>query len=177
MPNRHGGQQRPWQNGPNTRPSRRPGIEERLRSQDKVQYFTVGNDTQDGDKTRRPIRPDLLDDEAERVAKLMQDIPASQLRRFFGTVMDLKRRLEADPELRQKPEFIQAELAFLKASAAYTAKRLNYHRNERWQGDPLELVSFMTRHRNSVKSADDFEAFAKHFEAVMAFHKVYGRER
>ncbi len=148
---------------------RRPGIEERLRSQERVDYFA--------DAERRAIKPELLDEKAEQVAKKMRDIPASQLRRFFGSVMDLKRRLEVDDKLRENPEPIRAELAFLKASAAYAAKRLNYEQNRNWQGDPLELVSFVTRHRNSVKDARDFEAFARHFEAVMAFHKIYGKER
>ena len=148
---------------------RRPGIEERLRSQERVEYFA--------DPERRAIKPELLDGKAEEVARKMRDIPASQLRRFFGSVMDLKRRLEVDDKLRKSPEPIRAELAFLKASAAYAAKRLNYEQNKNWQGDPLELVSFVTRHRNSVKDARDFEAFARHFEAVMAFHKIYGKER
>ena len=169
MPN---GRQTRRQGGGHGAPPRgpkRPNIEERLRSEEKVEYFA--------DPGRKAVKPELLDDRAHAVAKRMRDIPASQLRRFFGTVMELKRRLEVDEGLRGNAEVIRSELAFLKASAAYAAKRLNYEKDGDWRGDPLELVSFVTRHRNSVRDARDFDAFARHFEAVIAFHKCYARER
>ncbi len=169
MPNgRHPHRTKPGGNPP-SHGRTRPGIEERLRSPEKVAYFA--------DAERRAIRPELLDGNAHEIAKRMCDIPASQLRRFFGSVMELKRRLEVDGKLRRNSEVIQAEMAFLKASAAYAAKRLNYDQDKGWQGDPLELVSFAARHRNSVDDARDFEAFARHFEAVIAFHKLYAKER
>lgn len=144
-------------------------LEQILRSQETVKYFT--------DPHRTSIRPDLLDREAEDIARKLQDIPASQLRRFFGTVMGIRRRIQVDSEFASNAEAIRAELAFLKASAAYTAKRLNYTQAAKRKGDPLELVAMFTRHRNSVRDAKDFEAFARHFEAVIAFHKVYAPER
>ena len=161
---------RPQSKGnPAPRGQERPGIEQRLRSKEKVDYFS--------DPERKAIKPELLDEKAEEVAKKMRDIPSSQLRRFFGSVMELKRRLEVDDKLRKNPEPIRAELAFLKASVAYAAKRLNYDQSKHWQGEPLELVSFVTRHKNSVNDTEDFLAFARHFEAVMAFHKLYAKDR
>jgi len=163
-PNRGGGGGAPRQGG------HRPSIEQLLKLQDRVKYFA--------DEERRAVRPELLDGEADEIARKLQDVPASQLRRFFGTVMDLRRRMEVDKEFRKNSEAIRAEMAFLKASAAYAAKRLGYDNPEKnWSGDPLELVRFFTVHRNSVKDARDFEAFARHFEAVVAFHKVYAPER
>lgn len=138
-------------------------IEQVLQSKETIRFFS--------DEEGKAIRGDLLDQEANETARKLRDIPASQLRRFFGTVMGVRRRLEVDPEFRKNSEAIQAELAFLKASSAYAAKRLN------WKGDSLELVRMLTVARNSVKDARDFEAFARHFEAVVAFHKVYGKER
>ncbi len=134
-----------------------------LQSKDTIRFFV--------DEERKAIRGDLLDQKADETAKKLREIPASQLRRFFGSVMGVRRRLEVDPEFRSNSEAIRAELAFLKASSAYAAKRLN------WRGDSLELVRMLTVARNSVTDARDFEAFARHFEAVVAFHKVYGRER
>ncbi len=155
--------------GPGNR-NARPGIDDRLRSDEKIAYFA--------DPERKAIRPELLDREAQKVARKMQDIPASQLRRFFGSVMELRRRLEADETLRGNAPAIEAEMAFLKASAAYTCRRLGYDNPKKnWQGDPLELVSFCSRHRNSVNDARDFFAFTRHFEAVIAFHKCFARER
>jgi CRISPR-associated protein Csm2 len=139
---------------------RGPSIEERLRSQDSVVYFA--------DAERKAIRKDLLDGEAEQVARRLRSVPASQLRRFFGSVMTLKRRIELE---RPVPELVQAEMALLKASAAYACKRSNYRRDE--ERDPDELVSFFVRHARSVRDAQDFNAFARHFEAVIAYHKCF----
>lgn len=147
----------------------RPTIAKLLQSGDRVSYFA--------DPERRTVRPELLDREAYCVACRLQDVPSSQLRRFFGTVMGIRRRMEVDPEFRKNAEAIRAEMAFLKASAAYAAKRLDYEKPKKWKGEPLELVRFFTVHRNSVQDARDFEAFSRHFEAVVAFHKVYAPER
>jgi CRISPR-associated protein Csm2 len=137
-----------------------PSLEERLRSQETVAYFV--------DDQRKAVRKELLDGAAETVARRLRSVPASQLRRFFGSVMTLKRRIE----LEQPPaELIQAEMALLKASAAYACKRGSYRRDE--ERDPDELLSFFVRHARSVRDARDFAAFARHFEAVIAYHKCF----
>jgi len=123
------------------------------------------------DNERRALRKELLDGEAEATARKLAGVPASQLRRFFGSVMGLKRRLLLDREAKQIPDdLIQAEVAMMKASAAYACKRLDY---ERKNPDGLELVRLFVRAGHAVKDRKDFEAFARHFEAVIAFHKVY----
>ncbi len=135
-------------------------IEQRLQDRTPVQYFAADD--------RRSLRPGLLDQEAEEAAKKMRGIPASQLRRFFGSVMGLKRRLELE---KRDADFIRAEMAFLKAAAAYAAKRLPRARDG--DHDPDWIVNFLARHANAVKDEKDFLAFARHFEAVMAYHKCF----
>lgn len=139
---------------------RGPSLEDRLRSPETVSYYA--------DAERKAIRRELLDGEAEAVARRLRSVPASQLRRFFGSVMTLKRRVELE---KPPAELIQAEMALLKASAAYACKRSNYRRDE--ERDPDELLSFFVRHARSVRDAQDFTAFARHFEAVIAYHKCF----
>lgn len=135
-------------------------IEQRLQDKTGVQYFAASE--------RRSLQPSLLGQEAKEAAKKMRGIPASQLRRFFGSVMGLKRRLELE---KRDADFIRAEMAFLKAAAAYAAKRLPRPRDA--DHDPDWIVNFFARHANAVHDEKDFLAFARHFEAVMAYHKCF----
>ena len=65
---------------------------------------------------------------------------------------------------------IVAALMLLRAKAAYTWGRQSKY--------PDELVAFFTRHAHSVKTKADFlRGFQPHFEAVMAFHKVFEEKR
>ncbi len=110
---------------------------------------------------------DLLGSKAEDVARKLASVPTSQLRRFYGEVMALKRRAEltsiSDAE-------IVAQMMLLRAKAAYT-----WGRQKRYPG---ELVAFFNRHAHSVKTKQDFlYGFQPHFEAVMAFHKVFEKEK
>lgn len=125
----------------------------------RVRYF-ADNDPKAPD-------PALLDSKAEEVAKKLAGLPASQLRRFYAEVMALKRRAEltniGDGEIR-------AQMLLLRAKAAYTKER-----QERY---PDELVAFFNRHAHSVASKHDFlKGFQPHFEAVMAFHKVFENDK
>jgi CRISPR type III-A-associated protein Csm2 len=132
-------------------------MEDLLRRPDQpVRYFSANDPS-------APER-DLLGSKAEEVAKKLASVPASQLRRFYAEVMALKRRAEltdiTDAE-------IQAQLMLLRAKAAYTWKRQE-------KKYPEELVAFFNRHAHSVTSKTDFlRGFQPHFEAVMAFHKVF----
>jgi CRISPR type III-A-associated protein Csm2 len=108
----------------------------------------------------------MLDAEARRVAEDLASLPASQLRRFYGSAMALRRRLELDTDRKVPDEEIRSHLALLKAQAAYTQKR-----NSRY---PKELVRFFTLHAASVQNRVDFlRGFQPHFEAVVAYHKVF----
>jgi CRISPR type III-A-associated protein Csm2 len=115
----------------------------------------------------KAIEARLLGEEAEQVARKLAEVPASQLRRFYAEVMALKRRAEL---ANASDEEIRAQLTLLRAKAAYT-----WQRQSRYPG---ELVAFFTRHAASVQTRHDFlRGFQPHFEAVMAFHKVFERKR
>jgi CRISPR type III-A-associated protein Csm2 len=140
--------------------SERGRIEDLLRPPaQKVSYFP-GNDP-------KAIDAELLGAKAEEVARKLAEVPASQLRRFYAEVMALKRRAELAGA---SDEEIRAQLTLLRAKAAYTwARQKSY---------PDELVQFFTRHAASVKTKDDFlRGFQPHFEAVMAFHKVFDKKK
>lgn len=121
---------------------------------EKEQYFTPNGKT---------IRPALLDEEARAMAEQFKEIPNTQLRRFYDPVVALRLRAQAG---KLDAEQVKAELAMMKARAAYAHKRPG-------QKVPAELVKFFTRHAASVDSPEKLVAFARHFEAIVAYHRVY----
>jgi CRISPR-associated protein Csm2 len=129
-----------------------------LKGADKIELWTTGTD-------RRTLRPELLDGEARKQAEELREVSSSQLRRFYGTAVAFRQRLQMDPQIGDNE--VQAQLAYLKASSAYAAARKQ----------PEALVKFFAAAANSVKSRDDYFCFARHFEAVMAFHKVFGMNK
>jgi CRISPR-associated protein Csm2 len=82
-------------------------------------------------------------------------------------VTGFKRRLELDADQRIGDDDVQVHMAYLKAAAAYAVTRRQ----------PDELVRFFTIHANSVKTRAQYGTFCRHFEAVVAYHKVFGIER
>jgi CRISPR-associated protein Csm2 len=117
------------------------------------------------DEDRKNLRAELLDQDAQDWARKLRDVPSSQLRRFYGPVVAFKQRLQIDKNVTDGE--VRAQTAYMKASAAYAGARKQ----------PKELVEFFVEAANSVRTRDDFAAFARHFEAVVAFHKVYAPER
>ncbi|GGG15786.1 hypothetical protein GCM10010964_00090 [Caldovatus sediminis] len=135
-------------------------IEELLRPPAQPLRYFSANDP-------KAIEAGLLGTEAEQVAQKLAGVPASQLRRFYAEVMALKRRVELAGA---SDEEIRAHLTLLRAKAAYTWGRQTQY--------PDELVLFFTRHAASVRTRHDFlRGFQPHFEAVMAFHKVFERKK
>jgi len=112
------------------------------------------------------LRPALFDAEAREIAREMTKIAHSQLRRFFGQVMADKRRFELRAESGTPPDDSEAlvAMALFKAKAAYAAKREQKNK---------PLRNFAENHARLVKTIADFRIFARHFEAVVAWHKVY----
>lgn len=128
-------------------------ISDALRGTDKIDLLSSGN--------RPSIRPELLDREAQERAKALREVPSSQLRRFYGQAVAFKQRLRIDSHITESE--VAAQVAYLKASSAYAGARKQ----------PKPLVEFFVAAANSVKTREEYLAFAKHFEAVMAFHKVF----
>lgn len=111
----------------------------------------------------KTIRVELLDEEAQKIAEQFKDLPNTQLRRFFVPVVALRLRAQAG---KLDDAQVKAELAMMKARAAYAYKRPG-------QKVPAALVQFFTRHAASADTPEKLIAFARHFEAVVAYHRVY----
>lgn len=157
--------QKPYQGGPpRGRPQDQgrapsPGdsdIRQILGSPDKVEKGYFGADSR--------LRPDLLDTDAQAAAKRLETITTTQLRRFFAQVSAIKRRLDMDRVKAITESEILAQVAYLKASAAYAAGRDRKN---------APVLRFLVTHANSIATRVDFLAFHRHFETVVAFHKVY----
>lgn len=122
------------------------------------------------------LDPELLDAEAEKRAKQLSKVTATQMRRFYEHVLALQRRLQVEseqgtPEQREKTfQQMRADFKMLKAKAAYA------HGRDPRQF-PKEFLQFIVDHTGAVEKAVDFEAFCKHFQAVVAFHKFYGESK
>ncbi|HOL71237.1 MAG TPA: type III-A CRISPR-associated protein Csm2 [Bryobacteraceae bacterium] len=144
-------------------PPRREDDTNKLPQAQPVKYFDA-----DG-----RLRPALVDEEAEAWAKKFTEIKASQLRRFYETVLNLKRRLElaAESGLNRDAAFerLRAEFKMLRAKAVYTRGRAASREKNAF----TNLLQFFTNHTAAVQNARDFAAFYQHFQAVMAFHKFY----
>lgn len=104
----------------------------------------------------------LLDQQAQERAQEISEMDNTQLRRFYSPVVALRDRALAR---RTDAEEIKAELALLKARIAYARARDN-------KRVPAQFVRLITAHVSSIDSIDDFIAFARHFEAVVAYHRA-----
>lgn len=132
----------------------------------EIRYFTE----------KGALRAELLDEEAYQVAQtLAQRIKASQLRRFYGDALALRRRFEQKmvgrpaEERQQIFEEILPEFKMLKAKTFYACQRSV-------KICPKEMKDFIDQHVRSVKTWQDFLGFCKHFEAVVAYHKYLSNE-
>jgi len=132
-------------------------ISEILKGKSRIILWSDGN--------RRSLRPELLDSEAQDRARALREVSSSQLRRFYGPTVAFKQRLQMDQRVTDIE--VEAQVAYLKASSAYAGARKQ----------PKALVEFFVAAANSVKTRDDYLGFTRHFEAVMAFHKVFETKR
>ena len=128
-----------------------------LEGKEKIMLFSSGN--------KPSIRPQLLDGEAQDAAKSLKEVQLTQLRKNYAPVVALKQRLEIDSTIADIE--VQAQVAGMKAKAAYAGARKQ----------PIELVHLFVRASNSIQTREDFLAFARHFEAIVAFHKVFVVEK
>lgn len=123
-----------------------------------IRYFVTGGNG------KPAFDRHLVGKAAEELAeKLTGRIDNTQLRRFYTPVVALRDRAIAG---RVSSEDVQAELALLKARVAYARKRPG-------SKVPDELVRMFTEHAASVQTCEDFVAFARHFEAVVAYHRAF----
>ncbi len=116
----------------------------------------------------------LMDTQAEDLAQQLSHVTTTQLRRFYDDIVTLRQRLIAEHRQGRDKEAIfnglRADFKMLKAKAVYA-----HGRSEKTM--PRPLLQFFIDHVAAVNSARDFEAFYKHFQAVVAFHKFYGENK
>lgn len=114
------------------------------------------------------LRHELFDEEAQKEARIWVDsnIKTTQVRRFFGQAQADRRQIEL-AGAKATDEQARVAMAFLKASTAYGAAR-DKHRKP--------LADFAHRHAGIVRTVQDFKGFLRHFEAVVAWHRVFEKE-
>lgn len=121
------------------------------------------------------MNTELMDEKAEETAQELREVSSTQLRRFYDDVLTLRQRLKAEqgqnPSADENEVFaeLRADFKMLKAKAVYARGR---NKNT----FPMEFLQFFIDHVTAVKNARDFEAFCKHFQAVVAFHRFYGKK-
>lgn len=123
------------------------------------------------------IRPELLDVEAREFAKqLAGKINKTQLRRYYNDVVHLQRRLDLMAQQGQGPQAREEAFARLRADFKMLKVKAHYANGRSKSTFPDELLRFFVNHTHQVNSARDFDAFFRHFQAVVAFHEYYGKE-
>lgn len=102
-------------------------------------------------------------------------LTASQLRKFFGAVKTLQLRTEVSG-------FQEAEFVMLKAKLAYATGRVRQkNRNKILRIDDFRKVmdaaiDMVNKSPESDKKKS-FHNFINFFEAIVAYHKVYGEDK
>lgn len=114
---------------------------------------------------KKTLRAQLLDREARDEAEKWNNITSSQIRRYFGQVTADRRRLEI---IDNAEDEARVAMAMLKAATAYTAAK---------ESKRKPIADFVAHHAGLVKSQEEFFAFARHFEAVVAWHKVFEKQK
>ena len=122
-------------------------------------------------KTDGSLDPKWVDSEALAVARklVMKDfngrtdrnsIKSSQLRKFYADVKSLERTWEYQGRSAAAFLGILPQIKILKAKAAYAQGRGVV---------PPAFLQWVNTHVDAVSTAEDFQAFLLHFEAVVGF--------
>lgn len=119
-----------------------------------VSYFDNGH-----------IRERLFRHEAVDAAERLEGVDPTQIRRYFGAVEQLRRRMRSQE---MAAEELLAMLALIQMRAIYSAARDQKNK---------PLAEFIARHVKAIaREADPVRAFRegffRHFEAVIGFHKA-----
>jgi CRISPR-associated protein Csm2 len=120
------------------------------------------------DPEKKRLRPDILDDYAQKNAKDFKELKSAQLRRFYDDLKAIERKIMSGKDPQENFERDRALIIMFKAKAVYAEKR---------KVAPLAFTQFIFDHVASIKDINDFKGFLKVFEAVVAFHKFFSPER
>jgi CRISPR-associated protein Csm2 len=120
------------------------------------------------------LDPLLVTDRAEGIAKLIDELPNSQLRRFYSDAKGLERQYRQHKENGKSDTdawaLIHPQFAMLKSKVVYAKARPG-------SSVPGAFVQFVVDHVQAVNEPRDFEAFLIHFEAVVGFHRIYAKKK
>lgn len=113
----------------------------------------------------------LFDEDAEKQAKQMRRINASQLRRFFSELKDLHRRFEAEAAAQPDRERIyrdriEPQFKMLRSKVRYATRAGGQSKV------PDDFAKFLSEGIRKVENAEQFRLFVMHVEAVVGF--MYG---
>ncbi len=107
---------------------------------------------------------------AAKVANTLKNMKTAQLRRFFGAIKSIERKIEEEnPE--NVWEKVETEFYLLKPKIAYAKGR-------RLIPDEFYQVLRVSLNKIDVGSNEDkvanFKTFVKFLESIVAYHKFYG---
>lgn len=107
---------------------------------------------------------------SSKIGRKLKDMKTAQLRRFFGAIKSIERKIEEDSSASAWDQ-VEAEFYLLKPKIAY-AKGRKLIPNEFYQVLQVSLNK-VDIGSNEEKIAN-FKWFVKFLESIVAYHKFYG---
>jgi len=120
------------------------------------------------DNEKKILDTRYIDEKAIEWAQSFKSLKSSQMRRFYDELKAIERSVMRGDDFKKNFQSKLPLLILFKAKAVYSEKR---------KVSPREFTQFIFDNIASVKDLDDFKAFIKVFEAVVAFHKYFSEER
>lgn len=114
------------------------------------------------------IRKELLNEDAEKRATefvRVSQIKSAQLRRFYGDLKSLERKLD----FKMNNENIKDPFLSVLPLVKMIKSKVAYASNPKNPKIPKTFADWLSLNIDSVNTIDDFKAFMLHFEAVVGF--------
>ena len=110
--------------------------------------------------------------------KLVIELKTNQIRKILTAVNILKNKVDiykiANPQAKKLDEELQMEIEFLRVNIAYQIGREKGRENlVREFVEKADLLNMVKNINGDIKA---FENFCRYIEALVAFHKFYGRQ-
>jgi CRISPR-associated protein Csm2 len=125
------------------------------------------------DKTRGILIEDLFTTKAEAEAKKLERFTSSQFRNYFSEIRSLEGRLEAELEKTKGDTALSWDRT--KPFVYMLKSKLAYAQREQVQ-IPQAFVEFLGRAIDATKDFQDFGAFVKYVEAVLAYFYAFEKK-
>jgi CRISPR-associated protein Csm2 len=120
------------------------------------------------DKEKKILNTKYIDEKAIEWAQSFKSLKSSQMRRFYDELKAIERSVMRGDDFKKNFQSKLPLLILFKAKAVYSEKR---------KVSPREFTQFIFDNIASIKDLDDFKAFIKVFESVVAFHKYFSEDR